>query len=200
MQKLKGTFPLMLDQSRIPRLLIELRPTKTRVGGVGVFAASNIRKGQVIAAGVAEEDYKRLIPWREFKNFSPKLRAKIMQFCIGTSEGFIPPQNLDFNQLSIEWYMNHSCDGNVGFDENGNFVARRNVKKGSELRYDYGLAESNPAFRMRCKCGSRKCRGMVTGNDWKREDFRKKNLRYMLPRLRLGEVQPNQNRGLRSAA
>lgn len=104
--------------------------------------------------------------------------------CIGAPEGFIPPDKLDFNTLSIEWYLNHSCEGNVGFNDDGDFVARRHIEKSEELTYDYTLAESNPRFRMECKCGSGGCRRIITGNDWKDPAFRAKNLDYMLPRLR----------------
>jgi SET domain-containing protein len=165
-----------------PKLLMELRPSG--ISGIGVFAVRPIRKGLKIADGIAEEDYEDLVPWDLLKRFDRSIQKKIRDFCIGTPEGFIPPENLDFNKLSIEWYLNHSCNGNVGFKHNGDFVAIRNIKKGKELTYDYGLAESNPRFRMRCKCGSKKCRMTITGDDWKKEAFRKSRIAHMLPRLR----------------
>ncbi len=149
-----------------------------------MFAVHSIGKGQEIADGIAEEDYERLIPWKRFIDFDVPTRKKIMDFCIGTPTGFIPPEELNFDKLSIEWFLNHSCSGNVGFDRNGDFIAVRRVQAGAELTYDYGLAESNPKFRMSCDCGSPKCRGTITGNDWKRGDFRIRNIQYMLPRLR----------------
>jgi len=97
---------------------------------------------------------------------------------------FIPLEPLDFNRLSIEWYFNHSCNGNLGFNRSGDFIAIRNISKDTELTYDYGLAESNPRFKMRCKCGSKKCRKIITGNDWKKETFRRSRIEYMLPALR----------------
>ena len=120
----------------------------------------------------------------QIRTCSGAIRDKIFAFCVGTPDGFIPPDNLDFNMLSIDWYMNHSCDGNVGINTHGDFVARRNIKKGEEVTYDYGLAESNPRFKMTCKCGNTKCRRTITGNDWKNDKFRQENLIYMLPRLR----------------
>jgi hypothetical protein len=169
---------------RIPEVLIELRPSKMIRGEVGVFAATRIRRGQRIASGVNKEDYELLASWGILKKYGDAVRRKVRDFCVGTPRGFIPPAGFDFNRLTVEWYINHSCDGNVGFDENGDFIARRNIKKGEELTYDYALAESNPAFRMRCKCNARNCRGIITGNDWRRDEFRRRNLRYMLPKLR----------------
>lgn len=168
----------------VPKVLMELRPSLIDDGGVGVFAVSNLRAGHYIADGVEESDYERLVFWRRLGEFDEDVQRKIHDFCIGTQEGFIPPENLDFNGLTIEWFFNHSCEGNVGFDDAGNFIARRAIRKGEELAYDYGLAESNPAFRMKCTCGSKHCRHVVTGDDWKDPAFRKANAKFMLPRLR----------------
>jgi hypothetical protein len=90
----------------------------------------------------------------------------------------------NFDKLSIEWYLNHSCDGDCGFDSEGDFIARRDIRKGEEIAYDYALIESNPNFSMRCDCGSEQCRRVITGNDWKNEDFISRNRPFMHPRLR----------------
>ena len=107
-----------------------------------------------------------------------------MDFCIGTPEGFIPPENMDFDALEAEWYFNHSCDGNLGFNKKGNFIALKDIEKDEELSYDYGLAESNPKFRMTCTCKSKKCRKIITGNYWKNLIFRQEQIDRMLPTLR----------------
>ncbi len=165
-----------------PRVLIELRPSP--IDGVGVFAVNTIASDQRVAEGIGEEDYERIVPWECFSEFDEDVQKKIDAFCIGTPDGFIPPEGLDFNRISAEWYFNHSCDGNVGFDDRGDFVARRKIRKGEELTYDYALAESNPRFKMACKCGSQHCRRVVTGDDWRDSRFRRLNHSYMLPRLR----------------
>jgi hypothetical protein len=167
-----------------PRVLIELRPSAIDGGGIGVFAVRNIMKDQKVADGIHEEDYEEMIPWVRFGTFDADVQKKIMDFCIGTPEGFIPPEGLDFNKLSVEWYLNHSCEGNCGFNDEGDFVAIKDVCRGDELTYDYGLAESNPKFIMTCTCGSGKCRKTITGNDWKEQGFRAKNQEHMLPHLR----------------
>jgi hypothetical protein len=165
--------------------IMELRASK--IDGFGVFTVNEIKKGSVIAEGIHEEDYHNLIPWSKFKSYNQDLKNKILSFCIGTPEGFIPldlKKPLDFDRIPAESCMNHSCDGNVGFNEVGDFVAIRDIKPGDELTYDYGLGESNPEFKMECKCGSQDCRKLITGNDWKGENFRNKNLNVMLPALR----------------
>jgi hypothetical protein len=149
-----------------------------------VFAVTALKRAQRVAHGISESDYSRVVSWEHFDELDADVQEKIEAFCIGTPEGFIPPEGLDFNQLSIEWYMNHSCNGNVGFDENGDFVARRHISKGEELTYDYALAESNPNFRMHCKCTSPHCRIVISGDDWEDSHFQVINAIYMLPRLR----------------
>jgi len=163
-------------------ILIELRPSN--IHGVGVFAIKKINEKQFVAEGIHKEDYKDLVNWEKEKSFNEDIRKKIHDFCIGTLEGFIPPEDMDFSKLSVEWYMNHSCNGNVGFNDNGDFVAIKEIGKDDELTYDYGLAESNPDFIMECKCGNSNCRKTITGNDWSDPEFRKNHLAYMLPALR----------------
>jgi SET domain-containing protein len=169
---------------RFPALLVELRPSGIDVTGVGVFAAQSIEKGQKVADGVPEEDFQKLVPWKSFPKLSEELQRKVMAFCIGTPDGFVPPPDYDFNTLSTEWYLSHSCEGNCGLDEEGDVVALRNIQKGEELSYDYALVESNPNFSMKCNCGSNTCRGVITGKDWKDEKFVQKNRNHLHPRLR----------------
>jgi hypothetical protein len=163
---------------------LELRPSRIHLQGIGVFAVRNIKRGAKIADGVADEDFEPLVSWREFRAYDAKVQSKVMAFCIGTPEGFLPPPDNDFDKLSIEWYLNHSCEGNCGFDSEGDFVALRNISEGEEICYDYALIETNPQFSMRCECGGAKCRQSVTGTDWKNEDFVAKHREYMHPRLR----------------
>ncbi|HXX81459.1 MAG TPA: SET domain-containing protein [Thermodesulfovibrionales bacterium] len=167
-----------------PTLLIELRPSLIHKGGVGVFAVVRIKKGQRVAEGISLKDFRHQISWEACSRFDSETKRKIMDFCVGTPKGFIPPENMDFNKLSIEWYFNHSCEGNLGFDDAGNFIAIRNIKKGEELTYDYGLIESNPRFMMQCECKRDKCRKQVTGNDWELLRKNKLKSKYIHPSLR----------------
>lgn len=167
----------------LPKILIELKPSRIDKGGVGVFAVVGLKKGEKVADGIPIEDFSDLISWKDFQDFSKEIKEKIMDFCVGTPEGFVPPEDMDFNKLSIEWYFNHSCDGNLGFDKYGDFIAIKNIKKGEELCYDYGLIESNPDYKMTCKCKSRNCRKIITGNDWKSLIEDKNKNKYMHPIL-----------------
>lgn len=169
--------------------MVKFKPVRIELGnskiaGVGTFAATRFSSGAKVAEGINTADYRHLVPWHDFQSFDPEVQKKVMDFCIGTPKGFIPPEDYDFNGLTVEWFFNHSCDGNLGFDDRGDFVARRTISKGMECTYDYGLAESNPDFSMLCNCGSQNCRKIITGSDWKDPAFRRKNLLYFLPALR----------------
>lgn len=69
---------------------------------------------------------------------------------------------------NFEAYVNHSCNPNVYIDGQIVFRALRKINKGEFLYVDYGtfmLTKKNPIDP--CNCGSPKCRGKVTGEDYK---------------------------------
>ncbi len=171
----------MNSGTNFPPVIIEIRKSLILPEEIGVFAVRDLSEQQLIGdASLLGESI--FFSWEQFNSFDEETRAKIMAYCLGNERGFYTLSNL--NYLSVPWNMNHSCEGNVGFDSEGNFVTIRSIKKGEELLWDYGLGESNPNFTMPCKCGSKICRGVITGNDWKNNDFRHRNLKYMLPELK----------------
>jgi len=170
----EGTIP------KIERVLLEIKPSNIVKGEVGVFAARNLIKGIIV--GDSELIQESFFTWKDYERIENITQQFIDKFCLGNLAGFFAPLNP--NYLSIPWFFNHSCSGNVGFDIHGNFVTIKVVKAGEELCYDYGLGEANPDFKMYCKCGSLNCRKIITGNDWKDPVFRKNNLEHMLPELR----------------
>ena len=160
-------------------VLIELRPSKILPDEIGLFAARALKKDTIIAH--AKRLGERFMPWSAYADVDPLTRRKIRHFCLQTPEGFYLPE--DFNYLMVPWNMNHSCDYNVGFDAAGNFVTAKNVRAGDELTWDYGMGISYPKYRLHCRCGSRRCRKLVTGNDWKDPAYRAKNRAYFLREL-----------------
>lgn len=150
-----------------PKVLFEIKPSKIHKDGVGIFAVVNIKKGERIAKCHGKEALNEIVPWTKFRLFSKEFRKKVMNYCVGTPYGFIPPKGMDFNNLAIGWHFNHSCDGNMGFNGKCEYVAVRNIKKGEELSFDYGLLGTYPKIKLKCSCGSNKCRKVITGNDWK---------------------------------
>jgi len=78
-------------------------------------------------------------------------------------------------ELMEDFCINHSCDATVWFHPTENkFLARRDIKKGEEVTYDYGTTECNPKWGMNCLCGLPCCRGRISGDDWKNPEFRER--------------------------
>jgi broad specificity phosphatase PhoE len=67
-------------------------------------------------------------------------------------------------------FANHSCDPNVERAGAFGFVARRDIAAGDELTIDYGLISGAEGFRMDCTCGSTRCRGVISSDDWQELD------------------------------
>ncbi len=118
---------------------------KSRLSGMGVFAARSFKKGEVVMRWnpltINKEDLKKL---------SRKERRYINHPAPGKYFLMQPPER----------YVNHSCDANT-IARNSRDVARRAIKKGEEITSDYEkLGPSTIVFK--CMCGSRKCRGKVS--------------------------------------
>jgi uncharacterized protein len=74
---------------------------------------------------------------------------------------------------AVMLFLNHSCDPNVGLAGNVVFVAMRDIAVGEELTTDYALFDDSDE-QMTCRCGSRRCRGIVTGKDWQHTDLQER--------------------------
>jgi uncharacterized protein len=100
-----------------------------------------------------------------------------------------PLTQAEFEGLMM--FLNHSCEPNVGIQGQIVFVARRAIAAGEELTLDYATIE-RPAEPMACRCGAECCRGIITGQDWRKPELRRKYGRffawYLLERMRAEPV------------
>jgi uncharacterized protein len=69
-------------------------------------------------------------------------------------------------------YVNHSCDPNCGIVGSVLLVTMRDVDAGEELCFDYAMTDSDDYDTFKCGCGSARCRGEITGDDWKQPELR----------------------------
>ena len=76
------------------------------------------------------------------------------------------PCNVDF--------INHSCAPNLVWEDSRTLVAWRDVREGEELTYDYGTEDWSISPPFECKCGSRECRGVLQGMEWRKEELQQK--------------------------
>lgn len=141
-----------------PKLLVELRLSRMLPGEIGLFAVGRLKRGAILAPA-RRYDERRLIGWAEFKSLDAATRRALKKFCPGSESGYHAPENLNF--IHPLWYCNHSCAPNVAYDASGNLHAVRNISRDEELCFDYSTIDGNPAFRMKCSCGSVNCRGVV---------------------------------------
>lgn len=160
---------------RIPK---SYRSKKIRFGvskthEVGMFAGEKIIKGERILTwgGRMGVDYINL------KKVPEALKAKkhIVQW--GEDLFSIEGDGDDPN-----YYINHSCDPNVWLINYFSLAAKRNIKKGEELTVDYSTWEtSNFYSKWKCLCGSKTCRQIITGAEWKDKKFQKKYRGHFSP-------------------
>ena len=136
--------------------------------GKGVFANQNIKKGEVL---MVMGGYILTI---EDEN---ELTGVIADKPIEISESFsIGPRKPSDLAKMPQHYVNHSCDPNAGFKGQIFMVAMKPIKTGDEIVYDYAMVmhaskESNSFFQFTCGCKTKKCRGLITENDWKNKDL-----------------------------
>ncbi|WP_346910175.1 SET domain-containing protein-lysine N-methyltransferase [uncultured Roseibium sp.] len=78
---------------------------------------------------------------------------------------FIGPVTQEEREASM-MCLNHSCDPNVQIVGQIAFRAMRDIDPGEELTFDYATGDDDD-WEMDCACGAPRCRGQVTGRDWK---------------------------------
>ena len=114
------------------------------IEGKGVFAGTDFRKKDV----VMKWDASVILTKQEAKKI-PKKFKKYLVFFKGK---YIMAQ-------APEKYLNHSCEPNT---KEGKLcdVAYRDIKKGEELTTDYSVNAPHH-IKMKCNCGSKKCRQII---------------------------------------
>ncbi|HUH94637.1 MAG TPA: SET domain-containing protein-lysine N-methyltransferase [Casimicrobiaceae bacterium] len=140
---------------------------KSPIHGRGVFALTQLAKGTPIV------EYKgRRTSWEEatvLPDSDPDNPAHT--FLFGLKDGRVIDARRGGN--AARW-INHSCDPNCeAFEDEASRIfieARRTIRRGEELTYDYRLAvdgklSTRERIRYVCRCGARKCRGSLLSDD-----------------------------------
>ncbi|HEU5149885.1 MAG TPA: SET domain-containing protein-lysine N-methyltransferase [Iamia sp.] len=137
--------------------------TPSAIAGRGLVAVEDIAAGEVVAVKgghVVDTDTM----WAQ----SERLRNSEVQ----VAEGLHLMALADEEYEAVMLFVNHSCAPNVGFQGNTVLVAMADVAAGTELTTDYALFDGTVwPEPMRCTCGTAACRGVVTGDDWRRPDL-----------------------------
>lgn len=137
---------------------------QSKIHGRGVVAARAIKKGERII------EYKGdLIGWKEADrrpSADPDNPHHTFLFALSDGKHVIDGNS---NGNAARW-INHSCAPNCEAQESDDgrvFIhAVRNIRKGEELNYDYGLIideRLTPTLKKQhaCRCGAKDCRGTM---------------------------------------
>jgi uncharacterized protein len=137
---------------------------KSRVHGRGLFARVAIRKGEVVVVkgGHVYDGRKHVSVERRFGPVDVQIGDDL----------FVGPIRADEVEGSM-MHLNHSCDPNLEIRGQIVFAARRSIRAGEELGFDYATTDDED-FEMECACGARNCRKTVTGKDWMRRDLQRR--------------------------
>jgi hypothetical protein len=148
---------------------IAVRPSS--IDGLGLFAAAPIAHGEIV----------------EVLGGTILTNAEVQAMIDGEQRydgiGLGPDRNLAIDPSWPGIYGNHSCDPNLWMQDAVTISTRRQVVTGEELTIDYALFTAITTWSMPCRCGSRLCRGVVTGNDWRRSDLQARYRGHFTPFL-----------------
>lgn len=132
------------------------RSTACRVdaarNGLGVLAERDFASRAAIAPLRG-----RIVHWTELWRRSRQFASNCIRY---GPETYLDPSG------GLGRYLNHSCEPNAGIRKSGRrlvLFAARAIRRGEEIVIDYATTiGDDDIWRMKCKCGARRCRGWVT--------------------------------------
>ena len=143
---------------------------RSKIHGYGVFASSDIKKGARIIEYIGEKISKS----QGDKRSAARLKKYLDSNITGSVYIFELNKKYDIDgspRYNKARYINHSCDPNceVEIVKDRIWISSiKNIKKGSELSYDYGYSFDKDDYKdHRCKCSSKNCIGyIISSDDW----------------------------------
>ena len=145
---------------RSPKTEVKASP----IEGLGLFAKTPIARGEIVAVKggyVFSRD--------EWARLASELGPAEIEI---TDDLVMAPARAD-ERGGAMLYTNHSCDPNVAIQGQIVLVAMRDVAAGEELTIDWATTDDDD-YVMTCHCGSSRCRGTISGRDWRRNDLQEK--------------------------
>jgi hypothetical protein len=135
---------------------------RSQIHGNGVYAAREIPKG----ARIVEYLGDRISHEEADNRYAAKGQDDGHTFLFVVSDKVVIDAGVDGNDAR---FINHSCDPNCETVIEGGRVfieAVRDIRKGEELGYEYGLTwestdDPDELANYACRCGAAKCRGSM---------------------------------------
>jgi D-alanine-D-alanine ligase-like ATP-grasp enzyme len=128
------------------------------IAGYGLYASTDMNSGEVIFQG--EGRSQRIITKSYVdKHWSEVDKEAFTRYAYPISDQVY----ILWDDDPSEWApQNHSCDPNTAY-EGLNVISLKKINKGQELTLDYGNFLDDSMMPFQCRCGSAKCRGLITG-------------------------------------
>jgi hypothetical protein len=146
----------------------------SRIQGRGVFAGETIVRGETVMIFGGE-----CITRAQMQSGDYRIRSI---WPIG-EDIFLALPVAD-PHISLDEYLNHSCDANAWLDNEVSLSARREIGRGEEITLDQGTWNVEDDYiedREPCSCRAKNCRGMLTEQDWKRADVQQQYAGHFHP-------------------
>jgi uncharacterized protein len=134
------------------------------IDGRGLFAAADLDPGEIVCVKGGH-----IFTRATLNKIAPVLGPAEIQIA---DDLFIGPMHPEEREGCMV-FSNHSCEPNIAVRGQIVFVALRPIMAGEELTHDWATTDDDD-YALECHCGSAKCRGIVTGKDWQREDLQQK--------------------------
>ena len=138
------------------------------IEGRGLIAVAPIAAGELVAIKGGH-----IVTTAALASLPERLRNSEIQI----ADGFHLAAVEEAEYEPVMLFLNHSCEPSVGFAGNVVLVAMRDIGAGEELTTDYALFDDHDEA-MRCQCGTRSCRGTISGRDWQCPDLQRKYGNY----------------------
>jgi SET domain-containing protein len=142
---------------------------ESAIHGRGLFAVANIERGEVVCV---KGGY--IFDRAKLRELQPRLGPAEIQIGADLFIGPVTAAERDGGMI----FSNHSCDPNIGVTGQIVFVALRDIAAGEELTHDWATTDDDD-YELECRCGAARCRGIITGQDWRREDLQAKYGEYV---------------------
>lgn len=161
----------------LPRPYISpiLETRESQIAGVGQFALQSIKAGEIIAIEKGPVVSGAVVVAIE------EIGGYSLDTCIGWNKYFLMAPLEHGGEGGI---INHSCEPNVGFLDEGIYITIRPVTAGEELCCDYGTFETMNEWSMKCECGTKTCRNTITAKDYLLPDLQKRLGKWFMPYLK----------------
>jgi uncharacterized protein len=134
------------------------------IHGRGLFAKQAIARGEIVAAKGGH-----VLTRAAWTAVEPTLGPAEIQI----SEDLVIALVSGAERHGAMLYSNHSCDPNLAIQGQIVLVAMREIAPGEELTHDWATTDDGD-YEMACRCGSPRCRHVITGKDWTKPELQEK--------------------------